>query len=222
MKQNNLSYKMYLVTDLFGGTEEELLGKVEKALEGGVTLVQLREKEADGKEFYERSLRLKKLLDRFHVPLIINDRVDVALAVGASGVHVGQDDLPLKVVRSLVGDMIVGVSVRTVQEAQQAVEDGADYIGVGSVFPTSTKLDAKGITKEELIEITESVRIPAVAIGGITAENIEKLNGTGIRGAAVVSAILKSQDPKKTAEELNEKLVIHKPYPRINTQVHSF
>ncbi|MCM3537214.1 thiamine phosphate synthase [Priestia endophytica] len=208
MKQNNLSYKMYLVTDLFGGTEEELLGKVEKALEGGVTLVQLREKEADGKEFYERSLRLKKLLDRFHVPLIINDRVDVALAVGASGVHVGQDDLPLKVVRSLVGDMIVGVSVRTVQEAQKAVEDGADYIGVGSVFPTSTKLDAKGITKEELIEITESIRIPAVAIGGITAENIEKLNGTGIRGAAVVSAILKSQDPKKAAEELNEKLVI--------------
>ncbi|KAB2492596.1 thiamine phosphate synthase [Priestia endophytica] len=208
MKQDNLSYKMYLVTDLFGGTEEELLGKVEKALEGGVTLVQLREKEADGKEFYERSLRLKKLLDRFHVPLIINDRVDVALAVGASGVHVGQDDLPLKVVRSLVGDMIVGVSVRTVQEAQKAVEDGADYIGVGSVFPTSTKLDAKGITKEELIEITESVRIPAVAIGGITAENIEKLNGTGIRGAAVVSAILKSQDPKKAAEELNEKLVI--------------
>ncbi|MGG1220275.1 thiamine phosphate synthase [Priestia endophytica] len=208
MKQDNLSYKMYLVTDLFGGTEEELLGKVEKALEGGVTLVQLREKEADGKDFYERSLRLKKLLDRFHVPLIINDRVDVALAVGASGVHVGQDDLPLKVVRSLVGDMIVGVSVRTVQEAQKAVEDGADYIGVGSVFPTSTKLDAKGITKEELIEITESVRIPAVAIGGITAENIEKLNGTGIRGAAVVSAILKSQDPKKAAEELNEKLVI--------------
>ncbi|RPK01885.1 thiamine phosphate synthase [Priestia endophytica] len=208
MKQNNLSYKMYLVTDLFGGTEEELLGKVEKALEGGVTLVQLREKEADGKEFYERALRLKKLLDRFHVPLIINDRVDVALAVGASGVHVGQDDLPLKVVRSLVGDMIVGVSVRTVQEAQKAVEDGADYIGVGSVFPTSTKLDAKGIRKEELIEITKSVRIPAVAIGGITAENIEKLNGTGIRGAAVVSAILKSQDPKQAAEELNEKLVI--------------
>ncbi|MED4074341.1 thiamine phosphate synthase [Priestia endophytica] len=208
MKQNNLSYKMYLVTDLFGGTEEELLGKVEKALEGGVTLVQLREKEADGKEFYERALRLKKLLDRFHVPLIINDRVDVALAVGASGVHVGQDDLPLKVVRSLVGDIIVGVSVRTVQEAQKAVEDGADYIGVGSVFPTSTKLDAKGIRKEELIEITKSVRIPAVAIGGITAENIEKLNGTGIRGAAVVSAILKSQDPKQAAEELNEKLVI--------------
>lgn len=208
MKQNNLSYKMYLVTDLFEGTEEELLTKVEKALEGGVTLVQLREKEADGKEFYERALRLKKLLDRFRVPLIINDRVDVALAVGAFGVHVGQDDLPLKVVRSLVGDMIVGVSVRTVQEAKKAVEDGADYIGVGAVFPTSTKLDAKGITKEELTEITESVRIPAVAIGGITAGNIEELNGTGIRGAAVVSAILKSQDPKKAAEELNEKLDI--------------
>ncbi|YCA44964.1 thiamine phosphate synthase [Bacillus sp. JZ8] len=208
MKQNNLSYKMYLVTDLFEGTEEELLAKVEKALEGGVTLVQLREKEADGKEFYERALRLKKLLDRFHVPLIINDRVDIALAVGAFGVHVGQDDLPLKVVRSLVGDMVVGVSVRTVQEAKKAVEDGADYIGVGAVFPTSTKLDAKGITKEELTEITGSVRIPAVAIGGITAGNIEKLNGTGIRGAAVVSAILKSQDPKKAAEELNEKLNI--------------
>ncbi|AKO91873.1 thiamine phosphate synthase [Priestia filamentosa] len=208
MKQNNLSYKMYLVTDLFEGTEEELLAKVEKALEGGVTLVQLREKEADGKEFYERALRLKQLLDRFHVPLIINDRVDIALAVGAFGVHVGQDDLPLKVVRSLVGDMIVGVSVRTVQEAKKAVEDGADYIGVGAVFPTSTKLDAKGITKEELTEITGSVRIPAVAIGGITAGNIEKLNGTGIRGAAVVSAILKSQDPKKAAEELNEKLNI--------------
>ncbi|MED3726210.1 thiamine phosphate synthase [Priestia filamentosa] len=208
MKQNNLSYKMYLVTDLFGGTEEELLAKVEKALEGGVTLVQLREKEADGKEFYERALRLKKLLDRFHVPLIINDRVDIALAVGAFGVHVGQDDLPLKVVRSLVGDMIVGVSVRTVQEAKKAVEDGADYIGVGAVFPTSTKLDAKGITKEELTEITGSVRIPAVAIGGITAGNIEKLNGTGIKGAAVVSAILKNQDPKKAAEELNEKLDI--------------
>ncbi|OXS65990.1 thiamine phosphate synthase [Priestia filamentosa] len=208
MKQNNLSYKMYLVTDLFEGTEEELLAKVEKALEGGVTLVQLREKEADGKKFYERALRLKQLLDRFHVPLIINDRVDIALAVGAFGVHVGQDDLPLKVVRSLVGDMIVGVSVRTVQEAKKAVEDGADYIGVGAVFPTSTKLDAKGITKEELTEITGSVRIPAVAIGGITAGNIEKLNGTGIRGAAVVSAILKSQDPKKAAEELNEKLNI--------------
>lgn len=208
MKQNNLSYKMYLVTDLFEGTEEELLAKVEKALEGGVTLVQLREKEADGKEFYERALRLKQLLDRFHVPLIINDRVDIALAVGAFGVHVGQDDLPLKVVRSLVGDMIVGVSVRTVQEAKKAVEDGADYIGVGAVFPTSTKLDAKGITKEELTEITGSVRISAVAIGGITAGNIEKLNGTGIRGAAVVSAILKSQDPKKAAEELNEKLNI--------------
>lgn len=208
MKQNNLSYKMYLVTDLFGGTEAELLAKVEKALEGGVTLVQLREKEADGKVFYERALRLKKLLDQFHVPLIINDRVDVALAVGAFGVHVGQDDLPLKVVRSLVGDMTVGVSVRTIQEAKKAVEDGADYIGVGAVFPTSTKLDAKGITKEELTEITGSVRIPAVAIGGITAENIEKLNGTGIKGAAVVSAILKSQDPKKAAEELNEKLDI--------------
>ena len=176
---------------------------IEEGIKGGVTVVQIREKTADTLDFYNLALKVKEITSKYNVPLIINDRVDVALAIDADGVHVGQSDMPCEITRKLVGpDKIVGVSAATIEEAKKAQEDGADYIGTGAVFPTQTKDDAPKITKKDLKEIVDSIDIPVVAIGGINLSNAYELNDTGIAGLSVVSAIMSSENPKKSSEKL--------------------
>ena len=198
----NIDLTLYLVTDKSDDVEK-FLKTIEEAIKGGVSVVQIREKTADTLDFYNLALKVKKITEKYDVPLIINDRVDVALAIDADGVHVGQSDMPCDVTRALVGpDKIVGVSAATIEEAKKAESDGADYIGTGAVFPTATKDDAPKITKKDLKEIVESINIPVVAIGGITLNNAHELNDTGIAGLSVVSAIMSSENPKKSSEEL--------------------
>jgi thiamine-phosphate pyrophosphorylase len=198
----NLDLSLYLVTDKSDDVEK-FLKTIEEAIKGGVSVVQIREKTADTLDFYNLALKVKEITTKYNIPLIINDRVDVALAIGAEGVHVGQSDMPCDVTRALVGhDKIVGVSAATIEEAKKAEKDGADYIGTGAVFPTATKDDAPKITKKDLKEIVDSINIPVVAIGGITIENASELIDTGISGLSVVSAIMSSDDPKKSSEKL--------------------
>ncbi|CAM3997725.1 thiamine phosphate synthase [Lederbergia lenta] len=179
---------------------EKLLPIIEEAVKGGVTIVQLREKRSTGKCFYEKAKSVKALLDRYDVPLIINDRVDIALAVGAAGVHVGQDDLPLVAIRKMLpSSMIVGISTSTMEEAKEAEKNGASYIGVGSVFTTKSKADASLLPKGDLEKIAEAVSIPVVAIGGIGLDNMKLLPNNKIAGVAVVSAIMKSKNPYDAA-----------------------
>ena len=201
---NSLDLSLYLVTDNSDDVER-FLNTIEEAIKGGTTVVQIREKTADTLDFYNLALKVKEITTKYNVPLIINDRVDVALAIDADGVHVGQSDMPCDVTRKLIGeDKILGVSAATIEEARKAEKDGADYIGTGAVFPTQTKDDAPKITKDDLKEIVESIDIPVVAIGGITLENAHELNDTGIAGLSVVSAIMSSDNPKKSSEELLE------------------
>ncbi|WP_458453283.1 thiamine phosphate synthase [Methanobrevibacter sp.] len=199
---NNLNLSLYLVTDKSDDVEK-FLNTIEEGIKGGVSVVQIREKTADTLDFYNLALKVKEITTKYNVPLIINDRVDVALAIDADGVHVGQSDMPCDVTRKLVGpDKIVGVSAATVKEAQKAENDGADYIGTGAVFPTATKDDAPSITKDDLKEVVDSINIPVVAIGGITLENANELKDTGIAGLSVVSAIMSSDNPKESSEKL--------------------
>jgi thiamine-phosphate pyrophosphorylase len=193
---------LYLVTNE-SMEMEDLLKKVEAAIQGGVTMVQLREKQSSGKLFLKKALALKSLTEKYKIPLVINDRVDIALAAEADGVHVGQSDLPAAFVRKIVPpSMFVGVSCSTVEEAIEAEKQGADYLGVGAVFPTNSKKDAQLLEKGMLESIVKSTSIPVVAIGGINQENVKQLNDTGIDGIAVVSAILSSSNPKQAAEML--------------------
>lgn len=206
-----LDLSLYLVTDKRNKTDEEFLEIIEEAIKGGTTVVQIREKEGETLDFYKLALKVKEITSKYNVPLIVNDRIDVALAIKSEGVHIGQTDMPADVARSLIGDeMILGVSASTVKEARKAEKDGADYIGTGAVFPTATKDDAPSITKDDLKEVTGSINIPTVAIGGITLENANELAGTGIAGISVVSAIMNSKDPKIASENLlkiyNEKI----------------
>ena len=199
---NNIDLSLYLVTDNSDDVDR-FLNTIEEAIKGGVTVVQIREKTADTLDFYNLALKVKEITTKYDVPLIINDRVDVALAIDADGVHVGQSDMPCDVTRRLMGpDKILGVSAATVEEAKKAESDGADYIGTGAVFPTATKDDADSVTKEELVEIVKSINIPVVAIGGINLDNASQLTDTGIAGLSVVSAIMSSDNPKKSSEEL--------------------
>ena len=199
---NNINLSLYLVTDKSDDVEK-FLNTIEEAIKGGVTVVQIREKTAETLDFYNLALKVKEITSKYEVPLIINDRVDVALAIDADGVHIGQSDMPCDVTRKLIGaDKILGVSAATIEEAKKAQNDGADYIGTGAVFPTSTKDDAPKITKQDLKEIVESIEIPVVAIGGITKDNAPELIDTGIAGLSVVSAIMSSDNPKKSSEEL--------------------
>jgi len=201
---NSLDLSLYLVTDNSDDVER-FLNTIEEAIKGGTTVVQIREKTAETLDFYNLALKVKDITTKYNVPLIINDRVDVALAIDADGVHVGQSDMPCDVTRKLIGeDKILGVSAATIEEARKAEKDGADYIGTGAVFPTQTKDDAPKITKDDLKEIVDSIDIPVVAIGGITLENAHELNDTGIAGLSVVSAIMSSDNPKKSSEELLE------------------
>lgn len=167
-----IDYRLYLVTDETL-PKDELLKKVELAIQGGVTIVQLREKSGNGKVFYEKAVKLRELTEKYQIPLIINDRVDIALAVGADGVHVGQSDLPAPAIRKIIPlSMIVGVSVGNPEEAREAELNGANYVGVGAVFPTTSKADAKVLPPGMLDKILETIQIPAVAIGGINLENV--------------------------------------------------
>ena len=198
----NLDLSLYLVTDKSDDVEK-FLKTIEEAIKGGVSVVQIREKTADTLDFYNLALKVKEITSKYNVPLIINDRVDIALAIDADGVHVGQSDMPCDVTRRLIGeDKILGISAATVDEAQKAEKDGADYIGTGAVFPTATKDDAPSVTKDELKEVVKSINIPVVAIGGINLDNAHQLVDTGIAGLSVVSAIMSSDNPKKSSEEL--------------------
>lgn len=198
----NIDLSLYLVTDKSDDVEK-FLKTIEEAIKGGVTVVQIREKTAETLDFYNLALQVKEITTKYNVPLIINDRVDVALAIDADGVHVGQSDMPCDVTRKLIGnDKILGVSAATIPEAKKAQEDGADYIGTGAVFPTATKDDAPKITKKDLKEIANSIDIPVVAIGGINLNNVNELKDTDIAGISVVSAIMSSDNPKKSSEEL--------------------
>lgn len=201
----NIDYSLYLVTDRnqpAAGTFEKV---VEEALKGGVTLVQLREKEGDTGLLYERAVKLKKITDAFHVPLIIDDRIDIMLASGADGVHVGQSDMPAAMARKLIGpDKILGVSAGTLEEAVQAEKDGADYLGVGAMFPTATKKDADITSPSELRRIMDTVHIPVVTIGGMNKNTIPLFKGYGLSGIAVVSAVMAADEPEKAAAELKE------------------
>jgi thiamine-phosphate pyrophosphorylase len=198
-------FSLYLVTEE-SVSEERLLHIVEAAIKGGVTMVQLREKDSSSKLFFQKAVRLKELTSRYHIPLIINDRVDIALAVEADGVHIGQRDLPLEEVRGLVPpSMVVGVSVSTVEQAKAAQEDGADYIGVGAVFPTYSKKDAKVLPPGMLAAILDAVTIPAVAIGGIKMENLAEVRKhDNLAGIAIVSGIMQAENPYRAASSYVE------------------
>lgn len=199
---NDLDLSLYLVTDNSDDVEK-FLNTIEEGIKGGVSVVQIREKTAETLDFYNLALKVKEITAKYDVPLIINDRVDVALAIDADGVHVGQSDMPCDVTRKLIGkDKILGVSAATIEEAKKAEKDGADYIGTGAVFPTATKDDAPSITKQDLKDVVESINIPVVAIGGITLENAHELADTGIAGLSVVSAIMSSENPKKSSKDL--------------------
>lgn len=199
----NVDYKLYLVTDREVLKSKNLISAVEEGIRGGVTLVQLREKDLTSLEFYNTAIKVKEITDKYNIPLIVNDRLDIALAIDAAGLHIGQKDMPAPVARRLLGpEKILGVSAATMEEAEKAEKDGADYIGVGAVFPTSTKDDARSVSVELLKEIKARVSIPVVAIGGLNSKNVKIINTTKIDGIAVVSDILGKEDIKAAAEEL--------------------
>lgn len=206
MKLEKQMLQLYAVTDRGWVGKKTLYEQIEEALKGGVTIVQLREKNLDTAAFIEEAVKVKELCHRYNVPLIINDNVTVALKSGADGVHVGIEDTPVEEIRKAVPkDFIIGATAKTVEQARSAERQGADYLGVGAVFPSPTKKNAVRITKEQLKEISSSVAIPTVAIGGITLDNVDELAGGGMDGIAVVSAIFAADDIKKAASELKKK-----------------
>ena len=194
---------LYFITDSTNYAEEEFLFRVEQALKGGATLLQLREKEKSTREYIELAEKVHEITKQYNVPLIIDDRVDVALAIDAEGVHVGASDMSVATARKLMGeDKIVGATAKTVPWAKEAYEQGADYLGVGAIYPTTTKV-VTGLTSTKTLDaITKAVPIPVNAIGGLNKDNLDILKGIGISGICVVSAIMKADDPKTEAETL--------------------
>ena len=198
-----IDYSIYLVTDRDLMSTETLEEAVEKAIIGGCTLVQLREKDCSSLDFYNTAVKIKEITDKYNVPLLINDRLDIALAVDAAGVHVGQSDLPVSVVRKILGDdKIIGISAGTLEDALQGQRDGADYLGVGAMYATGTKKDANPTSMEELKKIRENVSLPIVVIGGINEERVKDFKGTGIDGLAIVSAIIAQEDIAEAARRI--------------------
>lgn len=201
-----LDTSLYFITDSTGYTEEEFLYRVERALQGGATLLQLREKEKSTREYMELAKKVHMVAKRYQVPLIIDDRVDVALAVEAEGVHVGADDMPVADARKLMGEnKIVGATAKTVLRAKEAFEQGADYLGVGAIYPTTTKVKTVLTSVGTLREICSAVPIPVNAIGGLNRDNIDILAGIPVAGICVVSAIMKADDPGQAAAKLKER-----------------
>ena len=194
---------LYFITDSTNYTEEEFLYRVERALQGGVTLLQLREKNKSTREYIELAVKVHTITKRYNVPLIIDDRVDVALAIDAEGVHVGAEDMPVATARKLMGDdKIVGATAKTVPWAQEAYEQGADYLGVGAIYPTTTKVKTVLTSVDTLRDICKAGPIPANAIGGLNKDNIDVLAGVPVAGVCVVSAIMKADDPMQAATQL--------------------
>ncbi|MCO8297868.1 thiamine phosphate synthase [Tetragenococcus halophilus] len=185
---------LYLVTNRYGEGEPIFLQKIEEACKNGVTLVQLREKELTTSAYYKLAQKVKNVTDAYQIPLIIDDRVDICLAIDASGVHIGDDELPVEVTRQLIGNKILGVSAKNVSQAQEAQMSGADYLGIGAMFSTTTKKDAQTTSFETLQQITQEISIPVVAIGGITEERITNFNHINIQGIAIVSEIMKASN----------------------------
>lgn len=196
-------YSIYLVTDDGCLQGRALIDCVREALEGGVTLVQYRVKTASSAEMYAEALQLKALCDSFNVPLIINDRLDIAMAVGAAGVHLGQDDLPCAAARKILGeDYLIGVSAHNPAEAKAALQSGADYLGCGAVFGTATKADVQKLGTEGLAAICKAKGLPVVGIGGVTADNYREVRAAGADGAAIVSGILAQPDIRATVKAI--------------------
>ena len=205
MKCDKKSLLLYAVTDRTWLNGETLYKQVEKAIKGGVTFVQLREKNLDEKSFLNEALEIQILCKKYNVPFVINDNVEIARKINADGVHVGQSDMKAENVRAILGnDKILGVSAQTVEQALYAQKEGADYIGVGAVFPTGSKLDADNVSLDTLKEICSAVNIPVVAIGGIGIDNVSKLKNSGITGIAVISAIFASDDIELATKNLKE------------------
>ena len=205
MRFDKKSLLLYAVTDRSWLGEKSLYEQVKSAIDGGITFVQLREKNISEEKIINEALKIKELCRSHNIPFIINDNVELARKINADGVHVGQNDMKASEVRTVIGnDKILGVSVQTVKQAKLAQLQGADYLGVGAVFPTSSKADADSVTFETLKEICESVSIPVVAIGGINSDNVLRLAKSGISGVAVISAIFAAEDIKKATKELKE------------------
>ena len=200
----NLDTRIYFITDSTPYTEQEFLDRVRSALRGGVSLIQLREKERSTREYIDLAHKVGALAHEFGVPLIIDDRVDVALASGVQGVHLGQSDMPIKTARKILGeDFIIGATAKTVEQALEAFEQGADYLGVGAIYPTTTKVKTVLTSTEMLDKICKAVPIPVNAIGGLNKDNIDVLKGIGISGICAVSAIMKADDPENAVKELS-------------------
>ena len=207
MTINKEKLKLYLVTDNTWLNGDSIESVVEKAILGGVTIVQLREKNATYEDFKAKAISLKKITDKYNIPLIINDDINLAMEIGASGVHIGQSDTELLDARIKMGDKyIIGVSTRTVEQANLAEKNGASYIGIGAVFGTTTKGDAKTINPDVLKEVASSVSIPSVAIGGVSLSNIDQLKDSNVSGVAVVSAVLKPSDKTLASKQLLSKV----------------
>lgn len=205
MKCGKKELQLYAITDRHWLNGRSLYEVVKESLDGGVTFLQLREKQLDKDHFLEEAKKLQGLCSEYNVPFIINDNVEIALAINADGVHIGQSDMEMKEAREKLGpDKIIGVSAHTKEEALLAQAQGADYLGVGAVFPTSSKDDAESVSYETLKAICEVVSIPVVAIGGITRENLHQLSGSGISGISVISAIYAQSDIKEAARELKQ------------------
>ena len=199
--------KLYLVTDSEILKDRDFYKCIEDAIKSGVTMVQLREKNADGKEFLEKAIKLRELTKKYNVKFLINDRIDIAMIVDADGVHIGQSDIDAVSARKLLGDnKIIGVSARNIEEAKIAKANGADYLGIGAMFSTSTKMDAKLVSFDTLEEITNEVNLPFVLIGGITLDNVKKLKHFNPDGYALVSGILGTDDISKRVEKWYERI----------------
>lgn len=205
MKCDKKNMLLYAVTDRAWTGKQSLYEQVEEALKGGITCLQLREKNLSDEEFLKEAIQIKALCNKYKVPFFINDNVEVAIKCGADGIHVGQDDMAAGRVRALVGDkMMIGVSAHSVKEAVEAVKNGADCLGVGAIFSTSTKKDASVLDLSVVSDICKAVSVPVVAIGGIKKDNISKLKGTGVDGVALVSAIFAADDIKSECKELRK------------------
>ena len=203
--KRKIDYSLYLVAGSDNVEKGKICSSVEDAIIGGCTLVQLREKDTSSKEFYDTAIQIKRVTDKYSIPLIINDSIDIAIEINAAGLHIGQHDFPVKQARSLLGeDKILGVSASNLLEAEDAVKDGADYLGVGAMFPTGTKNDAIITSIEELKKIRNKINIPIVVIGGVNENTIPLFKGTGIDGIAVVSAILSKPNIVKASKEIKQ------------------
>ena len=203
-----LDTTLYFITDSTDFSEEEFLSRVEQALKGGVTLVQLREKNRTTREYISLAEKVHKITKRYNIPLIIDDRIDVAMAIDAEGVHLGQSDMPVDIARRILGnDKIIGATAKTVPQALEAYKNGADNLGVGAIYPTTTKVKTVLTSVETLKDIVKAVPIPVNAIGGLNKDNMYVLENTGIAGVCVVSAIMKADSPQQAAEEIKSKFL---------------